>query len=41
MDLDQPNNGLPMEDSLMHDMPDIGRIQDKKFRKENLINLIY
>lgn len=23
MDLDQPNNGLPMEDTLMHDMPDI------------------
>ena len=24
MDLDQPNNGLPMEDTLIHDMPDIG-----------------
>lgn len=23
MDLDQPNNGLPLEDTLMHDMPDV------------------
>jgi hypothetical protein len=26
MDLDQPNNGLPMEDTLINDMPDIGKL---------------
>ena len=24
LELDQPNDGLPMEDTLMHDIPDMG-----------------